>query len=141
VAQAQKLYDQACPRDRYGSPEACYLSASLHERGGQGVTKDATLAATLYAKGCSSFDPDKTGLPEKSCRKALAMLTQQKRDKDARRPAGTLCGFYRDKKACAQMKQLMPPPGPPPGKGPPPAPKGPPPPPKGPPPPPPSAKK
>lgn len=126
---AKKLYDQACPRDRHGSPEACHLSASLHERGGQGVPKDAKLAATLYAKGCSSFDPDKTGLPEKSCRKALALLVQQKRENEARQPAGTLCSFYRDKKACDQMKKLAPPPPAPPGKGPPPPPKSPPPPP------------
>jgi hypothetical protein len=114
--------------------------AALHEKGGAGITKDTKLAATEYALGCTSFDPQKTGTPEKSCRKAAALLRTQKRNDELRRVLSSLCGGFRDKKACGEAKKLGP--SGPPKKGPPPPPPGakgspPPPPGKGPPPPPP----
>jgi TPR repeat protein len=145
VGRALKLYQGACPIDAPGSRDGCYGAATLLEKGGAGVTKDAKLAATYYAKGCMP-DMDKTGTPEKSCRKAATLLAAQKRDSELRNPTMTLCGFYKDKGACDKMKKLAPPPSPKGPPGPPPGPPGPPngppkgpppPPPKGPPPPPP----
>jgi hypothetical protein len=65
--------------------------------------------------GCTSYDPNKTGVPEKSCRKAAALLKEQDRKDDLRRSLSTLCFTYRDDKACKDMKKLAPArPGPPP---------------------------
>jgi TPR repeat protein len=118
-AAALQLYEKACPRDRRTMGHGCFEAASLYEKGGAGIKKNPQIAATLYSNGCTSFDPEKTGIPEKSCRKAVTLLTAQKGDPTALRNAvSTLCIWHKDKAACAQMKKLAPAP----SKGPPPPP-------------------
>jgi uncharacterized protein len=138
ASRALELYQRACPREG-GPRDGCFAAAQLFERGADGVKKDPALAANTYKKVCGTFDPEKTGIPEKSCRKQAQLLREQKRESELRQPLMTLCFFYKDPKACADLKKLPgpPPPPPPPKSAPPPGP----PPRPGPPPPPPPAKK
>lgn len=121
-AQALKLYEKACPSGKAFPTDGCYGAAVLYEKGDKGISKKPELAAELYARACMPFDAEKTGNPEKACKKALASLDAIQSESDRRRVASVGCFPYKDKKACELVKKLGSKPGA--GKAPPPPPGG-----------------
>jgi TPR repeat protein len=126
AAKALSLYERACPPDKNFPNDGCYGAANLYEHGGKGVTKRTERVASTYTRACGSFDPEATGIPEKACRKAAAVLGTVNPN-DSRRVLSTLCYSFKDKVSCDRLKKLPRPTG---LGGPPGPPRPPPPPPK-----------
>jgi uncharacterized protein len=132
AAQAAKYYELGCPSGKNFPNDGCGGLAELYEKGSKPVAKDPEKAALAYVRACQMSDFEKTGVPEKACRKAATLLKKQNKEKELVSTLGRLCFSFQDKKACDDRKKLARAPAPPPG-GPPRPPGSKPPPPPGPP--------